>query len=55
MIASSYPALRLSIFASTELMYCPVAFAEAGREFWLFRCQEAILMRTPRSSASSPR
>ena len=55
MIASSYPAFRLSTFASTLLMYWPVALAPAGSEFWEFRRQLEILIRTPCSSASSPR
>ena len=55
MMASSYPAFSDSTFASTQLMYWPVAFAAEGSEFWPFRRQLLILMRTPCSSASSPR
>jgi hypothetical protein len=36
-------------------MYCPVAFAAEGSEFWPLRRQLLILTRTPCSSASSPR
>ena len=55
MIASSYPAFRLSTLARTLLMYCPVALAAAGRLFWPLRRQLLTLIRTPCSSASSPR
>ena len=55
MMASSYPALRLSTLASTLLMYWPVALAAAGSEFCELRRQLEILIRTPCSSASSPR
>ena len=36
-------------------MYWPSALAAAGRAFWEFRRQLLILIRTPCSSASSPR
>ena len=41
--------------ASTLLMYWPVAFAADGSAFCEFRRQDAILIRTPCSRASSPR
>ncbi|GBC86762.1 hypothetical protein HRbin12_00761 [bacterium HR12] len=36
-------------------MYWPVALAAAGRAFCELRRQDEILIRTPRSRASSPR